>query len=106
MSQGLKDRELQEYYEGLFSMYASRGWQELMVSVEEQLREKESARNVHNVEELYFRKGELSMLDWLKYHQALSEHAYAHLLEQDGQDASDVQSQGVARVIDADAKDE
>lgn len=106
MSQGLKDRELQEYYEALFGMYTHPGWQKLMEDVEQYLEDLDTPRDVTTVEQLHHRRGELARLDWLKNHQVLSEHAYAHLLKEDGQDASNVESTGVAKVIDANVKDE
>lgn len=101
MSQGLKDRDLQEYYEALFGMYQHPGWAKMMEDVAYQLKTLDTARDVLTVEQLYTRRGELAQLDWLATHQARTEHAYAHLLEEDGQDASDVQSGGVAKIVDS-----
>lgn len=106
MSQGLKDRELQDYYEALFAMYGMPGWAKLQEDVAYMLKLKDTPRDVVTVEELYHRRGELAMMDWIVTHQARTEHAYAHILDEEGQDASDVQSAGTARVVDANVREE
>jgi hypothetical protein len=106
MSQGLKDRDLQEYYEALFGMYTTPGWQKLMEDVAYQLKLRDTPRDIVTAEQLHERRGELAQLDWLVTHQMRTEHAYAHLLEEEGQDAADVQSHGVAKVVDANVREE
>lgn len=98
-TQSLKDKDLQEYYEALFEMYGTPGWQKLMEDNDFMLRRHDTPRDVATIEQLHFRKGELAQMDWLGSHQSRTEQAYALALEDEGVDAADVQTGGVARVV-------
>ena len=100
MSTGLKDKELQEYYEALFEMYGSAGWRELMKDAEYMLRRHDTPRDLVTIEQLHFRRGELEQMDWLATHQQRTEAAYALALEEDGESADNVETGGVAKIVD------
>lgn len=71
--------ELQKYYEERFSMFAQQGWQDLMEDVDKML---ESLNNISTIEDgnaLQFRKGELSILLWVRNLKQISERAYEDL---------------------------
>ena len=71
--------ELQKYYEDRFAMMATPGWRDLIDDIE---KIKESLNNisvVENEKDLQFKKGELSILTWLKNLKSVSERAYEDL---------------------------
>jgi len=71
--------ELQKYYEERFSMFSQQGWQDLMEDVDKML---ESLNNISTIEDgnaLQFRKGELSILLWVRNLKQISERAYEDL---------------------------
>jgi hypothetical protein len=71
--------ELQKYYEERFSMFSQQGWIDLMEDVDKML---ESLNNISTIEDgnaLQFRKGELSILLWLRNLKQISERAYEEL---------------------------
>jgi len=71
--------ELQKYYEERFSMFSQQGWIDLMEDVDKML---ESLHNISTIEDgnaLQFRKGELSILLWLRNLKQISERAFEDL---------------------------
>jgi hypothetical protein len=71
--------ELQKYYEERFSMFGQQGWIDLMEDVDKML---DSLNNISTIEDgnaLQFRKGELSILLWLRNLKQISERAYEDL---------------------------
>ncbi len=71
--------ELEKYYEERFSMFSQQGWIDLMEDVDKML---ESLNNISTIEDgnaLQFRKGELSILLWLRNLKQISERAYEDL---------------------------
>ena len=71
--------ELQKYYEERFSMFSQQGWLDLMEDVDKML---ESLNNISTIEDgnaLQFRKGELSILLWLRNLKQISDRAYEEL---------------------------
>ena len=75
------NQELQKYYEDRFSMMATDGWKELIIDIDNMI---ESLNNISVIPDekiLMFRKGELSILTWLKTLKEVSEKAYEELNE-------------------------
>lgn len=71
--------DLQKYYEERFSMFSQQGWVDLMEDVDKML---ESLNNISTIEDgnaLQFRKGELSILLWVRNLKQISERAYEDL---------------------------
>ena len=71
--------ELQKYYEERFSMFSQQGWIDLMEDVDKML---DSLNNISTIEDgnaLQFRKGELSILLWVRNLKQISERAYEDL---------------------------
>lgn len=101
MSAGiLRDSALQAYYDSLFSMYGTPGWQNLMDDYRVMEQTHQTLAGVDTIEQLWFRKGELAMIAQLRGHQALCEHAYDSLLaEQEGEDTP-APTGGNAKVIE------
>lgn len=71
--------ELQKYYEDRFSMMATVGWTDLMEDIDGMI---DSINNISAIEDeksLQFKKGELSILLWLKNLKQVSSNAYEDL---------------------------
>jgi hypothetical protein len=71
--------ELQKYYEERFSMMATAGWRELMEDVDVMINSLNNLAVITNESELQFKKGELSILNWLKSLKDASERAFEDL---------------------------
>jgi hypothetical protein len=73
--------ELQKYYDERFSMMATDGWQDLMEDVEKMLEPLNNISTISDEKALQFRKGELSILTWLKNLKQVSERSFEDLNE-------------------------
>ena len=73
--------ELQKYYEERFSMMSTQGWMELMEDVDKMIEPLNNISTIADEKSLQFRKGELSILIWLKNLKQVSERAFEDLNE-------------------------
>jgi len=73
--------ELQRYYENRFSMMGSDGWKELMEDIDTMISSLNNISVIPDEQSLQFKKGELSILTWLKNLKLVSERAYEELNE-------------------------
>ena len=73
--------ELQKYYEDRFDLFSRRGWFDLMEDVEVMLEAMNNVSTIADEKSLQFRKGEISILTWLKTLKGVSERAYEDLNE-------------------------
>lgn len=73
--------ELQKYYEERFSMMASEGWKQLLEDIDNMIEPLNNIATISDEKSLQFRKGELSILIWLKNLKEVSERAYEELNE-------------------------
>ena len=73
--------ELQNYYEDRFSMMASEGWKELLIDIDNMIVSLNNISVIQDEKSLQFKKGELSILNWLKTLKQVSERAYEDLNE-------------------------
>ena len=73
--------ELQKYYESRFSMMASEGWKQLLEDIDNMIEPLNNIATISDEKSLQFRKGELSILTWLKNLKQVSERAYEELNE-------------------------
>jgi hypothetical protein len=71
--------ELQKYYEDRFSMMATEGWTDLMVDVDGMAAALNNISAVDSEKQLQFKKGELSILTWLKTLREASSQSYEDL---------------------------
>lgn len=80
--------DLQKYYEAREEMMLSQGWKDLMTDIKEM----KAATNVLSIvktnEDLWFRKGELSMMDWMLGLQEMSQSAFEQLKKDDDETTS------------------
>ena len=75
------NQELQKYYEERFSMMSTQGWIELMEDVDKMIEPLNNISTIADEKSLQFRKGELSILIWLKNLKQVSERAFEDLNE-------------------------
>jgi hypothetical protein len=73
--------ELQKYYEDRFDLFSRQGWLDLMEDVEVMLEATNNVSTIADEKSLQFRKGEISILTWLKTLKGVSERAYEDLNE-------------------------
>jgi hypothetical protein len=75
------NQELQKYYEERFSMMSTQGWIELMEDVDKMIEPLNNISTIADEKSLQFRKGEYSILIWLKNLKQVSERAFEDLNE-------------------------
>ena len=73
--------ELQKYYEERFSMMGTSGWIDLVEDVDKMIDSLNNVSVIQDEKDLNFKKGELSILMWLKTLKEVSERAYEELNE-------------------------
>jgi len=59
------DKELEKWYENQFELFNMQGWKDLMVQIQEEMIPTYTLENISNLEDLFKRKGELTILQWL-----------------------------------------
>jgi len=80
--------ELQAYYENRFSTMATQGWQDLVDDATEMFKAVNNLAPVVNEQDLYYRKGQLDILQWLLSLRDSSADAYEQLSSGDVTDGS------------------
>lgn len=75
------DNQLEKYYTERFSMMASEGWKQLLEDIDNMIEPLNNIATISDEKSLQFRKGELSILTWLKNLKQVSEQAYEDLNE-------------------------
>ena len=73
--------ELQKYYENRFSMMATEGWKDLVEDIDNMIYALNNISLIETDSQLQFKRGELSILTWLKNLKQISERAYEDLNE-------------------------
>lgn len=71
--------KLQKYYEDRFDLFAHQGWIDLMEDIDNMLDALNNVSTIVDEKSLQFRKGEISILTWLKTLKKVSEDAYEDL---------------------------
>lgn len=80
-------KELQDYYENRFSMMATQGWQDLLEDLEIMIKATDTLAGIDSEQQLHFKKGEMSILNWLKNLRDASAEVYDQLQAEE-EDAS------------------
>ena len=73
--------ELQHYYESRFDMMGTDGWKDLMEDIDTMINSLNNISTIPDEKSLQFKKGELSILTWLKTLKQVSTQAYEELNE-------------------------
>ena len=81
--------ELQKYYENRFSTMSTQGWQDLIDDATEMFKAVNNIAPVDNEATLFFRKGQLDILQWLLSLRESSAAAFEQLLSGDTADGSE-----------------
>ena len=71
--------ELQAYYENRFNTMATQGWQDLVDDAKEIFKAVNNLAPVANEQDLFYRKGQLDILQWLLSLKDSSAAAYEQL---------------------------
>jgi hypothetical protein len=75
------NQELQKYYENRFSTMGTDGWIDLMEDIDNMIASLNNISTIPDEATLHFKKGELSILTWLRTLKEVSERAYEELDE-------------------------
>jgi hypothetical protein len=73
--------ELQKYYEDRFDLMSRDGWKDLMEDIDNMVNSLNNISTITDEKSLQFKKGELSILTWLKTLKQVSTQAYEELNE-------------------------
>ena len=73
--------DLQKYYENRFSTMGTDGWLDLMEDIDNMIASLNNISTIPDEATLHFKKGELSILTWLRTMKEVSERAYEELNE-------------------------
>ncbi len=73
------DPLLKEYYEKRLLMMGDIGWKQLIEDVEEMIKATNNINGIIDENQLYFKKGELSIMNWLVTLKETSQAAYEEL---------------------------
>jgi len=76
------DKDIQEYYEARFDMMASKGWKDLVEDTQKMLDAYNKIERLAGVEDLYYAKGQLDILNWVINLKQTSEEAYRELTDE------------------------
>lgn len=84
------DKALEKYYEERFSTMATTGWKQYIEDVQAIFDAVNKVAPIQNEQDLYFRKGQLDILQWVLTLKESSEEAYEALQRDSSGDAQDV----------------
>ena len=73
--------DLQKYYEARFDMMSKEGWKDLMEDIDTMIESLNNISTIPDEKSLQFKKGELSILTWLRTLKEVSERAFEELNE-------------------------
>ncbi len=83
------DKQLEKYYEERFSTMATKGWKQFLEDVQGIFDAVNKVAPIQNELDLYFRKGQLDILQWVLTLKESSEQAYEALQLDSSGDAQD-----------------
>jgi hypothetical protein len=74
------NRELQDYYENRFAMMSTQGWKDLVEDIQLMIDVTDRIGGLETEQQLHFKKGELSIMNWIKTLRESSTEVYEQLL--------------------------
>ena len=77
------EEKLQRYYENRFDLFSHPGWFDLMEDAKNIFDTYNKVTSVTDSKNLFFKKGQLDILDWLLTLKEVSEKAYEDLTNED-----------------------
>lgn len=81
-------KELEQYYEARFDLMASKGWSDLIDDVQKMYDARNHVLGVQSEQDLFFKKGQLDVLQWLLTLKQSSEEVYEQLKSGDSANGS------------------
>lgn len=75
------DNNLQKYYEERFNMMSTLGWKDLVEDVQAMFDAYNHVSAISSTEQLFFKKGQLDILNWILTLKEVSEKSYEELDE-------------------------
>ena len=84
--QGLKDRNLQDYYESMLSMFGEKGWKYLTEDLKKLFDAANSLDGIETMEQLHFRRGQIDVIRKIVAQPAIVQNAYDLMLADEPQD--------------------
>jgi hypothetical protein len=73
------NRELQDYYENRFAMMSTQGWKDLVEDIQTMIDATDRIGGLETEQQLHFKKGELSIMNWIKTLRESSTEVYEQL---------------------------
>jgi hypothetical protein len=73
------DRVLEQYYTEAFSLFASQGWKDLVDDMKALQSEVTKIENIKDEKDLWFRRGQLDILDLIVNRKQMCEKVYEEL---------------------------
>lgn len=73
------NRELQDYYENRFAMMSTQGWKDLVEDIQAMIDATDRIGGLETEQQLHFKKGELSIMNWIKTLRESSTEVYEQL---------------------------
>jgi len=77
------NKELEQYYEERFSMMTTKGWSDLMEDTQKMFDARNHVLGIQDETDLYFKKGQLDVLQWILTLKQSSEEVYEQLMSGD-----------------------
>jgi hypothetical protein len=77
--------ELQKFYERRFDLFANIGWTELLEDFDNLKKGYEDLAQINTIEDLWYTKGQVDMINYLLNLKTLSEQAYEELIDEDNE---------------------
>lgn len=74
--------ELQNYYDRYFELFSSEGWEQLIGELKHNASLINSVENTKDVDDMYFRKGQLNILSHLINFDSLIDNSYDELTQE------------------------
>ena len=75
----MQDKELQEFYEEQFTMFATKGWNDFIEDLQELYTAVDDLTSVENEQTLWFRKGQLDIIQLILDRRASCERVWNDL---------------------------
>jgi hypothetical protein len=70
------NQEEQQYYDSLFTLFASDGWKHLVTQLEQNKAAVSSIKGIADAQTLHFRQGQLDVIDILLSMPSITEQSY------------------------------
>ena len=83
------DKKLEVFYENQFEMFLKQGWKDFLEDTSNLINTM-TIETVNNEQELFFRKGQKDILNWVLQRQGLVSDSYEQLLREEADDEENV----------------